>query len=428
MGVEDSLLRRDVSDYTRKLLRLGEELAESHVTLQELIASLHLFEKAVRAVLPTELPSGARIYELFDGLNHERMILLVDAYVRSDKALVASRLEALEVEAEQLAPSQRTRFRGLVGKSAPMRHLYQEIEAAAAVRTPVTLTGEPGTETELVARAIHESGATADAPLVKLDCSTLPADLIDAELFGYRREGFDGNATQYMGLVRSGEGGTLFLEGFVEIPRHTQNRLLRLLRGGTVSVIGSTDQIAGNVRIIASTAHDLAAATRTGHLDAALGRELSGIVIAVPPLRERTRDIPLVARHFIDLLTERFDRPAATISEDAMEAMVRYPWPGNVRELAAVLQSALMSATSPTIDLIDILLPSGVEAARCQLPSFAEAERELLRRALDATAGNKSSAARILKISRKKLYAKLSKYGLDADGEAHQNGSGESDS
>lgn len=417
VGAEEDLLRRNIHGYIQKQLRLGDELAHRHVGLQELIASLHLFEQATRAVLPADALPGDRAHELFGKLNHVAMILLVDAYVRSQTSLAASRISALELEAEHLAPSERVRFRGLVGKSAAMRQLYRDIEMAAALSRPVTVVGAPGTERELVAHAIHESSANARAPFVELDCAALPEDLIDAELFGYHHEGFNGSARQYLGLLRAADGGTLFFNEFVKAPLCTQKRLLRTIREGLASPVGSTEQVPVSIRVIASTTHGVSGAIRSGHLDRALYRELSATVLTVPPLRERIEDLPLLAQNFIDLFNDRFDRAEAPvgIAEDALEAMARYPWPGNVRELGDLLASAFMSASSSNIRLEDILSAMGgaTAQARYQLPTLAEAERDLIIRALSLSGGNKSSAARILKISRKKLYAKLGRYGLE---------------
>jgi len=420
LRAEDALLRKDIEAYVRGMLRLGEELAERRVTLQELIAALHFFEEAAGAVFPQDPRPTLEIYELFDKLNHVRLILLVDAYVRSQKALAGTRIRALELEAAHLAPSERTRFHGLVGKSSAIRWVYEQIEAAARGSRPVIVVGEPGTEKETVARAIHECGARALAPFVAFDCAAFPEDLIDGELFGYRHEGFNGHPRQYLGLLRAAEGGTLFLDNFPLAPALTQARLARTIREGTIAPAGSDQPMPVKVRFIGASLRRPQEAAREGQLDPALERELSSaIVIEVPPLRKRPEDIPLLAEHFLDLFNEKFERREGpyTVAHDALGAMTKYSWAGNVRELGEVLQRAFMVAPGATIRLEDLPPPIGGETPDpgYQLPSFAEAERELIRRALDVTAGNKSSAARLLKISRKKLYSKLSKYGLDGE-------------
>ncbi len=422
LRAESALLRKDMESYVRSMLRLGEELAERRVTLQELIAALHLFEGAASAVFPEDPRPTLEIYELFDKLNHVRLILLVDAYVRSQKALAGTRIRALELEAAHLAPFERTRFHGLVGKSAAIRWVYEQIEAAARGSRPVIVVGEAGTEKATVARAIYESGSSSAAPFIAFDCATLPEDLIDGELFGYRHEGFNGHPRQYLGLLRAAEGGTLFLDNFPLAPALTQARLARALREGILTSAGSGEPMPVKVRFIAASLRRPEEAARAGHLDPAFETELSGAtVIEVPPLRKRLEDIPLLAEHFLDLFNEKFERAEApyAIADDALRAMAKYSWAGNIREIGEILQKAFIAATGPTIRLADLPPPIGGETPNLgyQLPSFAEAERELIKRALDVTAGNKSSAARLLKISRKKLYGKLTKYGLDGDRE-----------
>lgn len=419
LRAESDLLRKDMEGYTRKLLRLGGELADRRVTLQELIASLHLYEEAAQAVFPPHPPVTLETCALFDRLSHVRIILLVDAYVRSQKALAGTRIRALELEAAHLAPSERTRFRGLVGKSPAIRRVYEQIEAAARGVRPVVLMGEAGTEKETVAHAIHESGTGAVAPFVALDCTTLPEDLLDGELFGYRHEGFNGHPRRYLGLFRAAEGGTLFLDNFAILPAQTQARLARALSEGIITPAASTETIPVRVRIIVSTVQRPVDAERTERLDPQLSSALSdAMVVEVPPLRKRLEDIRLLAEHFLDLFNEKFERAESpyAIAEDALGAMANYSWPGNYREIEEALQRAFIAASGSVIRLAD--LPPAIAgniAAIGQLPSFAEAERELITRALDVTAGNKSNAARLLKISRKKLYGKLTKYRLAAE-------------
>jgi DNA-binding NtrC family response regulator len=415
LRAESALLRKDMEAYIGDMLRLGEDLTERRVTLQELIAALHLFEEAAGAVFPQDPRPTLETYELFDKLNHVRLILLVDAYVRSQKALAGTRIRALELEAANLAPSQRTRFRGLVGKSPAMRRIYEQIEAAASALRPVIVLGEDGTEKEIVARAIHESGTYALAPFVAFDCVTLPEDLIDGELFGYRHGGSNGHQRQYLGLFRAAEGGTLYLADVDKMPASTQARLLRALRDGLITSVGSVEPVPVKVRVIASMAEEPQRTPTSARLDPALWAELStGTVIEVPALRERPEDLPLLAEHFLDLFNEKFERPEPpyALAEDALRAMANYAWPGNMHEIREVLQAAFMAAPGPTIRLVDLPPPIGGEAADSgyRVPSFAEAEHELIRRALDIAAGNKSSAARMLKISRKKLYSKLARY------------------
>src|SRR5690348_597681 len=216
--------------YAADVHLLGEQLAQHHVSLQEIIASLHLFEEAAQAVFPESLKDPAWMYATFDRLSHIRIILLTDSYVRSQAALSGTRLQALEREVTKIPPEQRTRFHGLVGATAPMRELFRRIDAAGHTRGTVLVVGESGTGKELVARAIHECGPDPVAPFVALNCAALPKDLIESELFGYKRGAFSGANTEYLGLFRAAEGGTLFLDEITEMAPDTQTKLLRALQ------------------------------------------------------------------------------------------------------------------------------------------------------------------------------------------------------
>ena len=283
---------------------------------------------------------------------------------------------------------------------------------------------------ELVARAIQECGAVPAAPFVALNCAAIPKDLIESELFGYKKGAFSGANAEYLGLFRAAEGGTLFLDEVTEMAPETQSKLLRAVQERTVRPVGSTREVPVDVRLVASTNRDPEDAVRSGSLRQDLYYRLQASVLKVPPLRERIEDIPLLVEHFIAFFNEKLQPKVmvAGIGEDALEAMQRHLWPGNVRELSNAIESAFTFSHSSIIGLDD--LPAAVVASRPEqssqslngaaeeavrvLPigSFAEAEREIIARALRTTDGNKVQAAALLRISRKKLYAKIEKYGI----------------
>jgi transcriptional regulator with PAS, ATPase and Fis domain len=418
------LLNNDMDAYARDVIKLGEQLAERHVPLQEIIASLHLFEEAAQAVFPAGSASEVTLYTTFDKLSHIRIILLVDAYFRSQAATAGARIQALEREGEHLPAGERTHFHGLVGQSAPMRRLYERIEAAGATRGTILVVGESGTGKELVARAIHECGRASQAPFVALNCAAIPRDLIESELFGYKRGAFSGATNEYLGLFRAADGGTLFLDEVTEMSPETQSKLLRAIQERCVRPVGATREVAVDVRLIASTNRDPQQAVASGQIRQDLYYRLQASVLDVPPLRDRIDDVPVLAEHFIALFNQKLMRaiPVAGIADDALEALKRYTWPGNVRELANAIESAFTFGRASVIRLDDLPAQFNRErpAAAASAPStsrlvgtFAEAECDLIRRALDTTQGNKAQAAKLLKISRKKLYAKISKYHLE---------------
>jgi len=426
-----SLLAGDMDRYARETIRLGEILCERNVPFAEIVALLHLYEESAYSVFPTPQPP-LEIYTAFDKLGHIRMILLSDAYLRSASASAEARIRVLEQQASRAPLEHSVTFHGLVGASAAMRRLYDRIEAAGGTRGTILIVGESGTGKELVARAIHECGNTPDAPFVALNCAAIPKDLIESELFGYKKGAFSGANADYLGMFRAAEGGSLFLDEVTEMSPETQSKLLRALQERTVRPVGSTREVPVDVRLIASTNQVPEEAVRIGKLRQDLYYRLQAGVLEVPPLRERADDIPHLVQHFIGLFNERLRPRIAVqgIEEEAIAAMKEYNWPGNVRELSNSIEGAFTFGRSSVIRLPD--LPIAVAEDRTQAPapspipdeaqpngasvlplgSFAESERQLMARALRSTNGNKAAAASLLRISRKKLYAKIEKYGL----------------
>ncbi len=421
---EASLVDGDMDRFAASVTHLGEILAEKRVPLGELIASLHLFEEAAHKILSNhDQLVNVHLYTLFDKLSHIRIFLLVDAYFRVHNASTAVRIGALEREASQLAPTARRNFHGLVGSSPTMQTLYDRIAAAGRTSGTILIVGESGTGKELIARAIRESGSMAAAPFVALNCAALPKDLIESELFGYKRGAFSGAVADYPGLFRAAEGGTLFLDEITEMSPETQSKLLRAIQEKAIRPVGTLREVPVNVRLIASTNRDPETAIREGRLRQDLYYRLQASVLNVPPLRERKGDIPLLVDHFIALFNQRMTRSESVvgIAPAALEAMMRYEWPGNVRELSNVIESSFTFGSSPMIQLEDLppsvsqltappSAPSVNVAARSA--TFADVERDVVRRALENASGNKTEAARLLNISRKKLYAKIAKYNL----------------
>ena len=422
------LLEGDMDRYAIDTIRTGELLCERNVPFAEIVASLHLYEESAYTVFPRDPAPPLEIYTAFDKLSHIRMILLADAYFRSASATAGARIQALERQATLLAREKRSVFHGLVGSSSLMRRLYDHIEAAAGTRGTILIVGESGTGKELVARAIHECGPSTTASFVALNCAATPKDLIESELFGYKKGAFSGANADYLGLFRAAEGGTLFLDEVTEMAAETQSKLLRAVQERSVRPIGSIKEMPINVRLIASTNRNPEEAVRAGSLRQDLYYRLQAGVLNVAPLRERADDIPLLIEHFIEFFNEKLQPriPVRGIEENAIAAMVGYSWPGNVRELSNAIESAFTFGRSPMIRVQD--LPVTIAGSRPERPSqamngptpqpelpigtFAEAERELIARALKNTQGNKVQAAALLRISRKKLYAKIEKYGL----------------
>jgi transcriptional regulator with PAS, ATPase and Fis domain len=273
---------------------------------------------------------------------------------------------------------------------------------------------------------------------VAVNCPAIPRDLIESELFGHKRGSFSGANVDYIGLFRAAEGGTLLLDEVTEMNLETQSKLLRALQERTVRPVGSIAEVPVNVRVIASTNRRPEQAVKMGLLRQDLYYRLQANVIEIPPLRERSEDIPLLTSHFIKIFNADAAPavPVTGIAQDAMAALLRHPWPGNVRELSNAIESAITFGHTARIRLKDLpqnvrrnepeaaLLTGGdvvhaeVEAAPVRQltdaspKTFDETERELIERALQIAGHNKTHAAELLQISRKKLYARLAKYGL----------------
>lgn len=420
---QSALLNRDIDEYARRLISLGGSLVERGLPLDEVIASLHLFEQSAQSVLAGQ-PRFAELHPnpSFDKLSYLQILLLVSAYFSSRSGSAGEYIAALEREAALFPAASRTRFRGLVGTSAAMRQLYRRIEAAAAADN-LFIVGERGTERELVARALHQSGPRAGGPFVVLNCAAVPAELIEGELFGYTRGALFDAQPEYLGMFRAADGGTLFVDQIFEAGAATQKKLARVLLDRAVSTFSGAGEQRVDVQFIAASCGEPEMAPAQGRLQEDLLDRLQTPVVMVPPLRDRREDIPLLAEHFIAVFNRRLQRQVAGIERQAMAAMLDHSWPGNVRELGGALERAFVLGSNPVIGLED--LPKAVahrppagnssapgSGAGAPVATFAETERELIRRALECTGGNKVHAANLLQISRKKLYAKLEKYSL----------------
>jgi two-component system response regulator AtoC len=389
---------------------------------------MHLFEESAIASFPAGVDPS--LYRVFDKVSHCRIIAMAEAYFRDYEAIALARIQELEKEAGRATGEGRSSFHGLVGATPAMRRLYARIEAAARVRGTVLVVGESGTGKELVARAVHECSRTPAAAFVALNCAAIPRELIESELFGYKRGAFSGATIDYPGLFRAAEGGTLFLDEITEMSATTQSKLLRALQERTVRPVGSTREVPFDVRVIASTNRDPRTAVREGNLREDLYYRLQVNLIEVPPLRERLADVPLLVDHFIALFNRLIMRatPITGVEPQALEAMSHYNWPGNVRELSNAIESAFTFGSEDTIRLADLpsavtagaeiqpspqkSVPSGAAASSATL-SFTDTERDLIQRALTSTGGNKFRAAKLLGISRKRLHARLRRYQLD---------------
>lgn len=318
------------------------------------------------------------------------------------------------VGAKALAASQQERFdfSELVGESPGLR---ATLDRAARIiprgDATILISGETGTGKELLARAIHYNGPRAESPFVEVNCAALPAGLLEAELFGYEKGAFTDAKTAKPGLFEAADGGTLLLDEAGELPLELQAKLLTVLQGRTVRRLGSVRQTAIDVRIIAASHVDLARAVREGRFRQDLFYRLSVVPLHLPPLRDRGRDVLILAEHFLRALSAAYDLDVPALEREVETALLAHAWPGNVRELRNAIERALLLGGG-AIHLDDLFLDSPVELVQegSALPFPArldEIERVAARMALERAEGNKSMAADTLGISRSRLYRLL---------------------
>ena len=305
----------------------------------------------------------------------------------------------------------------IIGASRPMRELFELIARAAPSNSTVLITGESGTGKELVARAVHESSGRRGA-FVPVNCAAIPADLIEAELFGHTGQAFTGARQARAGLFEAADQGTLFLDEIGELPLAVQAKLLRALQEGAIRRVGEDREREVKVRTVAATNRDLEEEVRQGRFREDLYWRLNVIHLEVPPLRERRFDIPLLVEHFIARAAETSGRPPLDVAPEALAILTAYQWPGNVRELENAVERAIALAGGArllTSDLPERVRSSGATAAmiahaRQQRLTLRELEREYILETLRATGGNKLRAAELLGVDRKTLYRKLDEY------------------
>jgi two-component system response regulator AtoC len=311
------------------------------------------------------------------------------------------------------------RFEELLGGSAPMQRVFEQIARFAPARGAVLVTGETGTGKELVARAIHRRSPRADKLFVPLNCAAIPADLLESELFGHVRGAFTGAGSDREGKFQAADGGTLFLDEIGDMDARLQAKLLRALQEGVIEPVGSNRRIPVDVRIVSSTNRNLEAAIARGAFREDLFYRINVLRIEIPPLRERMADIPALAAAFLAEFGRELGKGPVSLAPAARDLLRDYRWPGNVRELRNAMERAAVLATGPEVGAEGIreLLPrvggEGEASTTLDLETaVGTAERRAILRALAAADDNKAEAARLLGIGERTLWTKLRKHGL----------------
>jgi two-component system response regulator HydG len=343
-----------------------------------------------------------------------------------ERAIRHRRMRA-EVKRLRAAAGEAAPFAGLIGASEPMQNVARLIARVAASEVSVLVSGETGTGKEIVARALHERGRRRDRPFIAVNCAALPEPLLESELFGHARGAFTDARSPRTGLFLRASGGTLFLDEIAELPLGLQPKLLRALQERVVRPVGSDVEVPFDVRLVTATNRDLESAVAAGRFREDLFYRINVVNLALPPLRSRGNDVLLLAQHFLSRYAERSGKSVVGLSAPAAERLLAYDWPGNVRELQNCIERALALTQYDHLAVDD--LPEKIRAHRreyvvvastdpAELASMEEVERRYVARVLEAVAGNKTLAARILGFDRKTLYRKLEHYAARGGGDA----------
>lgn len=315
---------------------------------------------------------------------------------------------------------------GITGRDPRIHQIIEIIRTAAPSDASVLIEGESGTGKELIAGALHSQSNRSGGPYIRINCAALPSELIESELFGYKKGAFTGADRDKRGLIEAASGGTLLLDEIGEMPPHLQTKLLRVLQERRLRRLGDEHEVAVDFRLVSSTNRDTAQLIQEGGLRKDLYFRISTIKIKMPPLRARPDDIAPLAERFLQTYAGKYDRRTRGISPAAFSLLSRYEWPGNVRELESVIEHAVLFAREDQLmpeDLPEQLHAAGGSHFRCVIPphmTMEEVEREAIAQTLERTGGNVKKTAEILDYHRPTLYRKLKKFGFMADAPADE--------
>ena len=308
---------------------------------------------------------------------------------------------------------------GMIGRSPQMRQIYETIRATAPSEASVLIEGESGTGKELIATAIHLQSKRAARPFIRINCAAFPPDLIESELFGYKRGAFTGADRDKRGLIEAAATGTLLLDEIAEMPAHLQAKLLRVLQERKLRRLGDEQEIGVDFRLVSSTNRNTLQATREGLLREDLYFRISTVKITVPPLRERPDDLLPLADHFLQRYSGQYQKQIRGISQPVQTLLMRYDWPGNIRELESVIERAVLFCQEEQLtaeSLPEHLKPAAASPqVKCLIPphlTLEEIEREAIAQTLERTGGNVKKTAQILDVHRPTLYRKLKRFKL----------------
>jgi DNA-binding NtrC family response regulator len=310
---------------------------------------------------------------------------------------------------------------GMIGRNPNLHQIIQTIRTTAPSDASVLIEGESGTGKELIATAFHAQSQRSSGPFIRINCSAIPHELIESELFGYQKGAFTGADRDKRGLIEAANGGTLLLDEIAEMPVHLQTKLLRILQERKLRRVGDEREIDVNFRLLSATNRDTSSLLREGALRKDLYFRISTIKVKVPPLRERLDDVPLIAKHFLEHFNIQYEKNIRGLSDETVVRLLRYDWPGNIRELKSVIERAVLFC--PGNQLLPECLPDEFQRTRLSNSSFVipplvpmeEIEREAILQTLERTSGNVRRSAQILRCPRPTFYRKLKKLGIKVE-------------
>jgi len=315
----------------------------------------------------------------------------------------------------------------LIGSGPGMQRVFETIQKVAETDLTVLIRGESGTGKELVAQALHNRSARKNRPFIAVNCAAISRELVESELFGHEKGAFTGADARRQGRFEAAEGGTIFLDEIGDMAPETQAKILRVLQERSLERVGGTHPIEVNVRVVAATHRNLEEEVKAGKFRDDLYYRLKVVETLLPPLRERSEDVPALAQRFLEVVTERLGRDKKRLGENALAALVKYPWPGNVRELRNVIEQAVVLASGPSLEESDLRLPGDElsraletgdsdrpfsDAKRRAVESF---ERAFLLQALRSNDGNISRTAESIGMVRQSLQQKIRELGLRSE-------------
>jgi DNA-binding NtrC family response regulator len=348
----------------------------------------------------------------------------VDLYELRKRAMNLIEKQQLKEEVSTLREmlDKRYGFESIIGRSAPMEQLFEQMRLVAPTRSSVLIIGESGTGKELVANAVHRASPRRNERFLAINCGAIPSDILESELFGHERGAFTGAVTRKIGKFELAHRGTLFLDEISELYPELQVKLLRVLEERQVMRVGGSDLIPVDFRLVAATNRDLEREVAEGRFREDLYYRLKVVTLRIPPLRERPGDIQQLAEHFLALFCQEHGKAQKRLGAGALDLLSRYPWPGNVRQLRNVIESAVVFSQGEEVTPADLpvevresttmLATSGapVQAAGAELRTMADIERQAILETLDRTAGHRAKAADLLGIGLRTLQRKLKEY------------------